>query len=156
MRYRHYQSGDFAALYAIEEICFEPPHRFSRRYMRDLVEGANAATWVAEEDGILTGFAIVDWALESGKILAYIQTIEVAPEWRGRKIGHELLRRIEDSARGAGAGVIWLHVDAANEPAIRLYESQSYRRQRVQEHYYGRGRAALVYAKVLDRGNGTV
>ena len=37
MLYRLYQPGDFAALYAVEELCFEPPFRFSRAYMRQLI-----------------------------------------------------------------------------------------------------------------------
>ncbi len=50
MLYRLYQPGDFPALYAVEELCFEPPFRFSRTYMRQLIESPNAATWIAEEE----------------------------------------------------------------------------------------------------------
>jgi len=37
-----------------------------------------------------------------------------------------LLRLIEGSARAAGAQLIWLHVDAENASAIRLYEAHGY------------------------------
>ena len=149
MLYRPYSPSDFAQLYAIEGICFQPPHRFSRACMRRLVSSAHAATWVAEESGTLIGFAIVEWSRDSGETLAYIQTIEVAPESRERGTGAELLRRIEDSARHAGAKRIWLHVDAENRPAIALYQSQGYLCGGREENYYGRGRAGLVYAKGL-------
>jgi ribosomal protein S18 acetylase RimI-like enzyme len=56
---------------------------------------------------------------------------------------------MEQSARAAGATAIWLHVDAANDSAIHLYESHGYRHQGRQEHYYDRGRAAEVYLKSL-------
>jgi ribosomal protein S18 acetylase RimI-like enzyme len=154
MIYRLYAHGDFPALYAIEEACFQPPLRFDRRYMRQLVDAAKAATWVAEEDGAMAGFAIVEWTREpggeNGGLTAYIQTIEVAPGLRGRGIGRELLRRIESSAQAAGAGAIWLHVDAANERAIALYEANGYRRGKRAEHYYGRGRPALIYSKTVQ------
>ena len=147
--YRLYRPADFAQLYAIEEVCFEPLDRFSRAYIRRLVSSRAAATWVAEESGSLIGFAIVDWRRDSGELLAYIQTIEVAPEGRRRGIGAELLQRIEGSARKAGAKNIWLHVDAQNRPAISLYQSHGYLCQGRDENYYGRGRAGLIYAKRL-------
>ena len=150
MLYRPYKPEDFDQLYALEKLCFEPPTRFSRRYMRQLVCRANAATWIAEEDGRLTGFAIVEWAERKNGITAYIQTIEVAPEARGRGVGRELLGRIEDSARLAGAGLIWLHVEETNAAAIRLYEAQGYHCESRQENYYPLGRAALIYGKRLE------
>jgi len=149
VHYRLYMPEDFAALYAIEEACFEPLLRFGRRYMRKLAEQANASTWIAEEDGKMAGFAIVEWADESSETVAYIQTIEVAPEQRGQGIGRELLGRIEGSACEAGAKLIWLHVDAENAAAIRLYEAHGYRNEGREENYYPEGRAALIYAKPL-------
>lgn len=150
MLYRPYKPEDFDQLYALEELCFEPPHRFSRRTMRLLVSRANAVTWIAEEDGRLIGFAIVEWANQRSGVTAYIQTIEVAPEARNRGVGRELLGHIEGSALLAGACLIWLHVEAANASAIRLYESQGYRCESRKENYYPLGRAALIYVKRLD------
>jgi ribosomal protein S18 acetylase RimI-like enzyme len=178
--YRPYTPEDFAALYAIEELCFEPLFRFGRRSMRQFVSRSNAATWLAAEDGALKGFAIVEWTerklrLSGGGplprecknvlpgdepsslerkscIAAYIQTIEVAPEARGRGIGSALLGHLEGSALAAGAELIRLHVDAENAEAIRLYEARGYRCQGRREGYYPLGRAALIYMKRLDCG----
>jgi ribosomal protein S18 acetylase RimI-like enzyme len=140
---------DFAALYAIEETCFQPPLRFSRGYMRQLVSGSDAATWIAHEDGRMAGFAIVEWEQKTDGTIAYIQTLEVAPAKRGAGVGTELLRRIEGTARKAGAEQIWLHVDAENAAAIRLYERHGYQFNGREENYYARGRAALIYSKLL-------
>ena len=150
MRFRLYQSADFPALYAVEELCFEPPVRFSRVYMRQLIESSNSATWIAEEDANLIGFSIVDWPSGQSESAAYIQTLEVHPAFRGRGIGAELLIRAEESARAASARSIALHVDIENAAAIRLYESRGYARQGREEHYYARHRAAFVYAKTLE------
>lgn len=152
MIYRLYTPQDFDALYALEELCFEPPFRFSRSYMRALVQRANAAAWIAEEDGQMAGFAIVEWTERRDGITAYIQTIEVTPEGRGRGVGGELLGRIEGSARAAGAHLIWLHVEAVNAAAIRLYEAQGYLCEGRRENFYPEGRAALIYMKRLDSG----
>src|SRR5271157_2424348 len=73
--------------------------------MRLLVSLSNGATWIAEEDGQMAGFAIVEWNQEPDGVFAYIQTIEVAAEQHGCGVGLELLLRIEGSARHAGAGL---------------------------------------------------
>ncbi|HKF46753.1 MAG TPA: N-acetyltransferase [Terracidiphilus sp.] len=149
MHYRAYHPDDFSSLYSIEEICFQRPIRFPRRYMKSLIDRSDSATWVAEEQGIQAGFAIVDWDGSPPDRSAYIQTIEVAPDFRRRGIGAELLNRVEESARSAGAAEIWLHVDVHNEPAIRLYQSSGYRLQGRQDHYYARHHPADLYAKQL-------
>ena len=64
-------------------------------------------------------------------------------------------RNLSQTAQGAIAGAgqavgIWLHVNAANEAAIRVYEKSGYRLSGREEDYYGRGKPALVYAKLFD------
>ena len=44
---------------------------------------------------------------------------------------------------------IWLHVDAENAPAIRLYQAHGYQKQGREEHYYARHRPAEIYSKPL-------
>jgi ribosomal protein S18 acetylase RimI-like enzyme len=150
VNYRLYIPADFGPLYAIEEACFQPPLRFGRRYMRQLVDSREAATWIAEQDGQMAGFAIVEWTREQDEIVAYIETLEVAPASRRQGVGGELLQRVEASAQSAGAALIGLHVDAENAAAIRLYETHGYLLQGKQENYYARSRAALVYRKRLE------
>jgi [ribosomal protein S18]-alanine N-acetyltransferase len=154
MDYRPYQPADFAALYAVEELCFEPPFRFSRTLMRKLVANPSSATWIAEENSELAGFAIADWATVPKGTIAYIQTIEVHPALRRRGIANQLMRLSENSARAAGATAIWLHVDVENAAAIRLYENQGYARKGREEHFYARHRPAFVYAKSISDASG--
>jgi ribosomal protein S18 acetylase RimI-like enzyme len=149
MLYRLFQPADFAQLYAIEELCFEPPFRFSRAYMRKITQSARQATWIAEEDNQLTGFAIVDLKASANPPAAYIQTLEVTPTSRGQGIGNELLTRVESSASESGAQTIWLHVDTENKTAIHLYEAHHYMRKGREEHFYARHRAAFIYRKSL-------
>jgi ribosomal protein S18 acetylase RimI-like enzyme len=151
VNYRLYQPADFDPLYVIEEACFQPPLRFPPTYMRSLVGSSSTATWIAEDEGRMTGFAIVEWVREANETAAYIQTLEVSPQARQRGIGAELLRRLESSAQSAGADLIWLHVDAENSPAIHLYESHAYQYKGREEDYYPNQRAALIYAKQLEQ-----
>jgi ribosomal-protein-alanine N-acetyltransferase len=149
MHYRIFQPDDFDALYAIEELCFQPPFRFDRRYMRQLTEESNAATWIAEDGVVMAGFAIVEWNHEISGLVAYIQTIEVAPAHRGQGAGAELLSRLEASACAAGAVEIWLHVDSENATAIRLYRATGFLRVGRHENYYPHRRPAEIYSKRL-------
>lgn len=149
MHYRSYTPADFDALYAIEECCFQPPFRFPRSYMRQLLRDPDTAAWIAEQDGAMAGFAIVEWGEGKSGPIAYIQTLEVLPANRGQGIGAELLNRIQSSARAAGAHTIWLHVDTENVSAIRLYERHGFTSKGREEDYYPQGRPALIYAKAL-------
>ncbi len=149
MTYRLFEREDFDDLYAIEEVCFQTPQRFSRRYMRHLLASPDAATWIAEQEARMAGFAIVEWAQQVTGIVAYIATIEVLPEHRGRRIGADLLRRVEGSANAERAIEIWLHVDIENTAAIRLYERAGFRNSGRADHYYARNRPAAIYMKNL-------
>jgi ribosomal protein S18 acetylase RimI-like enzyme len=128
--------------------------------MRRLVEGPSSATWIAEEDTQMAGFAIVDWAREltreSNRIIAYIQTLEVAPAHRNRGIANQLLRRIEASATAAGAKVMSLHVAEGNAAAIRLYHSHGYISEGREDDYYAPGISALILVKTLENLSGRV
>jgi ribosomal protein S18 acetylase RimI-like enzyme len=149
MNYRLYESDDFDDLYAIEEVCFQTSERFTRRYMRELIASQETVTWVAEEDGHLAGFAIVEFIRQVAPTVAYISTIEVLPIERGHGIGAELLRRLEGSANAERATGIWLHVDVENVSAIRLYERLGYKKNSRANHYYARNRPAAIYVKQL-------
>lgn len=150
MDYRLYKPEDFEALYALEEACFQPPFRFGRTYMRDLVKQENAAIWIAEDEGgAMAGFAVVLWDKAQGGVMAYLETLEVRPDLRGKGTGGELLRRCEESARAAGAEAMELHVDAENGAAIGLYRAHGFELQGRQEGYYPQGRAAEVFVKRL-------
>src|SRR5579864_1699542 len=114
MNYRLYEYDDFDDLFAIEEVCFQSPERFTRRYMRELIASQETATWIAEENGCMAGFAIVEFIRQVAPTVAYISTIEVLPVQRGHGIGAELLRRLEGSANAEKSTGIWLHVDLEN------------------------------------------
>ena len=149
VRFRLYQPEDFMQLYEIEKACFQPLFRFGRLYMRQLIDSSSSATWIATEDGVMAGFAIVEWSADAEGISAYIQTIEVAPASRRRGIGSGLLRQVEISAQQAGCNAIRLHVDEHNEGAAYLYRTEGYKKEGRHEDYYARHRAADIYCKTL-------
>jgi ribosomal protein S18 acetylase RimI-like enzyme len=59
------------------------------------------------------------------------------------------MQRVESSARAAGATVLWLHVAAENDAAIRLYQAHGFTYAGSEEHFYAPDRGAHVYRKEL-------
>ena len=62
----------------------------------------------------------------------YVSEIRVKEEYRGRGIGKELLGLVEEKAKEMGLGAVYLHAEAGNTDARRLYEACGYSEERIQ------------------------
>jgi ribosomal-protein-alanine N-acetyltransferase len=83
MRLREYTESDLEAIFALDEVCFEPPFRFSARVMQQFAEARNALTVVAEtEMGEIAGFCIAHVERAGKGFRAYVVTLDVAPQCR--------------------------------------------------------------------------
>jgi len=148
---REYRRGDVPAMYALDMECFAPVFRFSERAMRRFAEAEGAITLLAENDGKLAGFAIVQIEPSGDRAAGYVVTLDVAPAWRGKGLGRRLMAEMERRAAAAGASVMELHVYDGNAAALRLYEAIGYAKAGVRPGFYGRGLDAVVYRKQLRR-----
>jgi GNAT superfamily N-acetyltransferase len=86
-------------------------------------KGSNVEVLVAESSGEIAGFALFFQSFSTflGKPGFYIEDLFVRPEFRGRGIGTELLKRILEIARERRYGrVDWTVLDW-NESAIGFY-----------------------------------
>ena len=146
---RLFENGDLRALYAVEEVCFAPPVRFSRDLMRSLAHDPNCRTWLGIVDQVRAGFAIVGLSGEDDPTAAYIWTIEVLPTFRRMGVARQLLARVEESAREAGCAAVELHVSERNHDAQALYEGSGYFKFGVDTEFYGWGEDGLRYRKRL-------
>ncbi len=61
---------------------------------------------------------------------AVIEAVAVLPEARGRGVGRALMSRALEEARRAGRRRVALYVVEGNEPAVRLYTSLGFRKER--------------------------
>ncbi len=94
------------------------------------------------DDGSMIGFVAGDPRPSEG--FSWIATIGVAPEFRRRGIGRDLLRACEAQLTTPR---MRLSVRASNDGAIKLYEQEGYRRVDVWQSYYNDGEAAIVMEK---------
>ena len=96
---------------------------------------------------IADGSAIVYGCLDGDELLGYIwayrisfrdedrvyvSVVHVSEKCRGQGIGHLLLAAVEAEAREMGVPALSIHAEADNAGAIRLYEREGYRMERVQ------------------------
>ncbi len=157
MLLRGYRATDLDALYALDVVCFERPFRFSRSAMRRFAEAKKARVILAEENDSLAGFVIfhVETAAEVGvnhsepEHIGYVVTLDVSPEFRRRGVARMLMRETEMQARGEGCVALALHVFTENQPAIQFYANNGFVRSHREEEFYGLGRDAWVFHKVL-------
>jgi len=149
IEFREYRRGDLAAMVELDEECFGPPFRFSRRAMQRFAEAGNAWVRVAEYDGSLAGFCILHRESAGVAEMGYVVTIDVAKPFRGQGVGERMLSAGEVWVGGwSGAGVM-LHVFVENERAVRFYERMGYGRVGMQRGFYGPGLDAAMYWKDL-------
>lgn len=105
-----------------------------KQLMRDLSLRDNfipETTWlaVARDNNSRMGQAVgTIQGLRTNADLGSIQNIGVVPEFRGKGVGRELIRRALVGFREVGCRIVNLEVTVHNWNAIRLYESVGFRK----------------------------
>ena len=156
MYLRPYTESDFETLYALDTNCFAPRFRFSRTMMRDTVSASGAIVWLACDEGaegneVTLGFCAVRLQLGESSGFAYVATLDVAPENRGRGVGSALMKALESETERLGARWMVLHVYVRNKDAVRVYEQLGYQKVSRDRGFYGAGHDAWLYRKALGR-----
>lgn len=81
--------------------------------------------WLAELDGEVIGQIMTtrEWSDWRNRMLWWIQSVYVRPDYRGRGVFSALYRHVEQLARETpGIGGLRLYVDDRNKRARRIYE----------------------------------
>lgn len=139
---------DVAALWALEQQCFETD-RLSKRRMRHYATASNAEFIVAREQGEVLGYALL--LLRRGTLLTRLYSIAVAPAARGKGVAQALITHLEGRALSRGKHFMRLEVAEHNHAAIRLYGQLGFRQFGVYPGYYSDAANALRMQKSLVR-----
>lgn len=107
----------------------------ARRFLFNIVQypGCGSffapASWVAvsRETGRVCGLSLASMVAEK---TGHITQICVAPSWKGKGLGYELMRESILALSQSGAKHVSLTVTAANENAVHLYERIGFRTRR--------------------------
>ena len=109
-----------------------------RRYLKAVQGHADAAVFVAEDDGHVVGrLSLARDPHPSSQHVADLGLM-VAAGHRRRGIGKVLLEEAVRWARQSRVRKLELHVFPWNEPALRLYESFGFEREGLRREHYAR------------------
>ena len=131
-----------AALAALHHKCFEDGWS-ADAFVSILATPGVFGTAVADDDGDqLAGFILCRGAADEAELLS----LAVAPSFRRRGLGREMLARAMATARERGAARLHLEVAADNAAATALYESAGFSESGRRKAYYRRTRGMAVDA----------
>jgi len=105
--------------------------------------------WVADDGGV-RGFATAGYEAWHERLVLWF--LYIAPAWRRRGLGRQLLARVEAHGRQVGASHVWLETSDVNVPGVAAYERLGYALCGADRLYYGSympGEAAIYLAKAL-------
>jgi ribosomal-protein-alanine N-acetyltransferase len=132
---------DLGALRRLEQVCF-PKDAWPLLDLVSVLTFRGVIRLKAVSEKQMIGFIAGDVRRAEG--VAWISTVGVLPEYRGRGIGGSLMLACEAQIP---VNRIRLCVRPSNEVAIRLYEKLGYIRVGEWTKYYTDGESALVMEK---------
>jgi len=134
---------DLNALRHLEKVCF-PLDAWPLWDLVGVLTLPNVVRLKALVAGEMVGFIAGD--IRASERLAWIATVGVLPEYRGRGIGGALLRTCEERLK---VPRVRLNVRVSNHPAIHLYLRMGYQQVSIWPRYYQDGEDALILEKGL-------
>ena len=120
---------DIPEVAAIERLCFSQP--WSEKGFMEGLE-ASAVFLVAEEDSRIAGYIGMYISAPEGEIT----NVAVAPEFRGKGIGTELVDAMKLWAFDHDVTRIVLEVRVSNAAAIHIYESAGFVKLGIRKAFY--------------------
>jgi [ribosomal protein S18]-alanine N-acetyltransferase len=140
MRIDPMEAGDLAAVLRIESLSFTtswPVNAFSN----EIRDNKLAHYFIGRLDGQIVAYGGIWVILED----SHVTTIAVHPDYRGLKLGEEMLLKLLDEAIGQGASWITLEVRESNDVAQKLYRKYGFTTVSTRRGYYSdNGENALV------------
>lgn len=136
-------------MHELDLLCFEKPFRFDFRSMRKYATHPEAIVVIAEVEGEVRGFIVVNPTRRKALHSAYITTLDVHPDFRRQGMARALVVEAERLVAVSGAMTIQLHVYTSNESAIAFYESAGFEQLLLTEDFYNTGLHAFAYMKSL-------
>lgn len=142
---RQATQADLLSVYRIEKASFPQPWPFSA------FEGflGEPGFLVAFADDVV-GYVVADSVPNHGRAIGHVKDLAVSPARRGEGIATGLLSRALSTLARQGVDWVKLEVREDNEPALSLYRSFGFERERRVPRYYADGEPALVMIRSLE------
>ena len=140
--------NDVARCAELLEILFSQEHEFSanaeaqsRALSMIIRNPEQGRVFVYEIDGVIQGMVMLLFTVSTflGRKVALLEDMVVAPAWRSKGVGTQLIDQAVDFARREGFGRITLLTDRDNDVAQQFYLSKGFSRSEM-----------VVFRKQLD------
>lgn len=139
MIFRDWQYQDIQRIAEMEKACFKDPWNF--KMLADSLLSNNFVGVVAVENETIIGYG---GAIFNGVDGADILNIAVDEEFRNRKIGERILKKLTEKCLKKGVVEIFLEVRVSNNYAQMLYLKNGFKGISVRQKYYPDGEDALI------------
>jgi [ribosomal protein S18]-alanine N-acetyltransferase len=113
---------DLETLFALDQVCFRPGIAYSKPELKYFLFGPASTSLVAEDEGAIVGFAIIEHVLERNRRIGHVVTIDVAPAQRRHGVGRMLMDALLEACRKAKVFLVRLEVAVDNDGAIAFYK----------------------------------
>ncbi len=130
MTFRPMLEADLDQVVEIEKASMPSP--WSKELFDEELKRAAAHYFVVEEDGKVAGY-MGYWEAPQE---AHIINLAIAPDFRNRGLGQEMMDHCLDYAAKRGAQLATLEVRQSNAAAQRLYEKCNFRVVAIRKKYY--------------------
>lgn len=117
--------------------------------LRYFLSTPRSLSWIAEGDGVVVGFLIVERARRGSAMTGHIITIDVERSARRRGVGSLLLAAAEARLREEGISKLTLEVAVDNATALAFYDRFGFTAVGHIPNYYAGRVAARVMEKAL-------
>jgi ribosomal-protein-alanine N-acetyltransferase len=142
---RRAQPADIPQIVAVERIAFNDP--WDERTLRESLAFYPETFFVAKDNGEIAGFVAGGVEDTGEEVYGHVMNLAVAPEYRRRGIGQQLIRRLEQEYTVLGASGVQLEVRIGNTGAQEFYRRLGYREVFQIACYYANDEDALVMMK---------
>lgn len=132
-------AGDLPQVHAIAAANPSAPQWTLAQFEEILSAGESAVTrvlLVAAAGAAIVGFAVVSAVTVVYPVEAELESIAVAPEWKGQGVGRALMQDVLWWAESVGAGELRLEVRVSNVVARKLYEGIGFKLCGMRPKYY--------------------
>lgn len=130
MLIRPMEDGDVDSVHRIECECFSMP--WSRQGFLDALKMEQNIMLVAEEDGIVYGYACTYVSFDEGELT----NIAVDKSMRGNGIGQQIIKEIQQISSQTGVDRIVLEARVSNHAAIGLYKKMGFAELGIRKNFY--------------------
>ncbi|MCD4839823.1 ribosomal protein S18-alanine N-acetyltransferase [Neobacillus sedimentimangrovi] len=129
--FRYMREEDINQVYEVEKASFTTPWSIESFY-NELYNNKFAVYIVLEQDHRVIGYSGMWLVIDE----AHVTNVAILPEYRGRKLGEAMMRKLMAVAREMGAKSMTLEVRVTNEVAQSLYRKLGFQNGGIRKNYY--------------------